>query len=154
MTANPSPSGESPAGLKRALPVLGLLTAAWSVIPPYARDIGTEPRIEIADHVVPAVVLVAVSALALWMRSARNRGTLLFIAGLVVLLAGLWMTATHVPLLAQARRHEVASGDAWFHTIPGLAVLALGFAWAAAYWSDAAPPQSATSATEEPADGR
>jgi hypothetical protein len=51
------------------------------------------------------------------------------IAGLGVLLAGFWMTATHIPLVAQTTRDEVAAGAAIYHTLPGLAVAALGAVW-------------------------
>ncbi|MFP5375461.1 MAG: hypothetical protein ACLGIO_01590, partial [Acidimicrobiia bacterium] len=94
-------------------------------------------RVEVADHVVPTVLMIALSVAAL--ASARRPAPGLFplVAGMGVLLAGLWMTATHVPLVAQASRDEVSAGAAAYHTVPGLAVLALGVVWVAAHWGDA-----------------
>ncbi|HSH58767.1 MAG TPA: hypothetical protein VK988_03820 [Acidimicrobiales bacterium] len=46
------------------------------------------------------------------------------------------MTATHIPVVAQATRDEVAAGAAIYHTVPGLAVAALGAVWTWVHWSD------------------
>lgn len=118
------------------LPVLGLLAAAWALIPPYSGpEINTAMRVEVADHVVPAIVLVAVSLWALVVVRARTEpGSALLVAGLVVLLAGLWMTATHVPLIRQARQDVVSNAAAAYHSAPGLAVLLLGLVWSAKEW--------------------
>ena len=123
--------------LRRALPVVGLVTAAVAVLPPYtASDIGTSMRVEVADHVVPAVLIVVLSLGALARRRRTTAGMFPLVAGFGVLLAGLWMTATHLPLVAQARRDEVDAGIAAYHTVPGLIVLAFGVVWVAAHWSD------------------
>ncbi|MGH9157565.1 MAG: hypothetical protein ACRD1K_17415 [Acidimicrobiales bacterium] len=131
------------------LAVAGLLIGAWASLPPYSGpEINTETRVEVADHVIPAVVLVGLSLWALLRtRSAGaggkgSAGSGLLIAGFGVLLAGLWMTATHLPLVAQARRDEVSAAAALYHTLPGLAVLGLGVLWAARHWNDAAGPVS------------
>lgn len=124
--------------LRRALPVIGLITAAVAVLPPYtASDIGTSMRVEVADHVIPAGVMVALSLGALARRRRPGAGMFPLVAGLGVLLAGLWMTATHLPLVAQATRDEVDAGVAAYHTVPGLIVLGFGIVWVAAHWSDA-----------------
>lgn len=126
------------ASLRRALPVVGLVVAAWALLPPYTGpEIGTSTRVEVADHVVPAVVMIALSVAALATARRPAPGLFPLVAGAGVLLAGLWMTATHVPLVAQATRDEVAVGAAAYHTAPGLAVLALGVVWVAAHWGDA-----------------
>lgn len=123
---------------RRLLPAAGVVVAAWSALPPYTGpEIGTSDRVEIADHVVPAVVMLAVSLVALVWSRRRAGGLLPLGAGLGVLLAGAWMTATHVPLVAQATRGEVGAGAAAYHTAPGLAVVALGVVWVAVHWSDA-----------------
>ena len=125
--------------LRRALPVIGLAVAAWAVLPPYTGpEIGTSDRVEVADHVVPAVAMLALSLVAMVRARRPARGLFPLVAGLGVLLAGLWMTATHVPLVAQATRDEVSAGTAAYHTLPGLAVVAVGLVWVAAHWSDAA----------------
>jgi hypothetical protein len=123
------------------LPVTGLVMSAWALLPPYSGpELNTETRVEVADHVVPSLVLIAVSAVALLLtrrKEASTTGGL--VAGFLVALSGLWMVATHVPLVAQAARHEV--GVTWgataYHFLPSLAVLVLGLVWVGAYWSDA-----------------
>jgi len=124
--------------------VIGFIMAIWAVIPPYTGpDLATEMRVEIADHVVPSVLLFVLSVTAL-VRGRRAgaeapRGSFMLIAGLGILLAGFWMVATHVPLVAQARRGEVTNGVAAYHTAPGVAVLVFGLVWTALHWSDTTP---------------
>lgn len=87
------------------------------------------------------MLVLSVAALVLSRRSGEGAkaGTFMLLAGLGILLAGFWMVATHVPLVAQSRRGEVAGGTAAYHTAPGVAVALLGLAWAAVHWNDAAP---------------
>lgn len=120
----------------RAVGLVGLVVAAWAVLPRYAGPaLDTSDRVEVADHVVPGVVVAVASVAVLAGRWRRGTGPV-FGAGLVVVLAGSWMTATHGPLLAQAARDEVGWGAAAFHTAPGLAVLGAGLAWVAWHWRD------------------
>ncbi len=90
---------------------------------------------EVVDHVVPGVVLIMVSVAALALRRSRRPTDHLLVAGLVALLAGIWMTATHVPLVAQATRNEASWAAAAYHTAPAVAVTVLGLAWVAKSWS-------------------
>lgn len=105
--------------------------------------LGTSDQLEIVDHVVPGAVVMAIAA-ALVLATRRRRpmprppATLLFVAGLTVILAGLWMTTTHIPLMAQAARDEVTWRAAIYHSAPGVALLVLGVLWSVAYWSDPA----------------
>jgi hypothetical protein len=125
--------------LRRALPVIGLVAAGVAVLPPYtASDICTSTRVEVADHVVPAVLMALLSLAALVAARRPRPGMFPLVAGLGILLAGLWMTATHVPLVAQATRDEVSYGTAAYHTVPGLLVLAFGVVWTATHWGDVA----------------
>ena len=127
---------------RKWFPYAGLAVGVWALLPKFSGPVlNTSDRVEIADHVVPGIVILAVSAAAVLVarRRSGSSGTPLFVIGLVVALAGLWMTATHVPLVAQASRDEVPWDGAVYHSLPGLAVLLLGLAWAAAYWSEAAP---------------
>lgn len=132
--------GASPARLRRALPLAGLVIGVWALLPPYTGpSLDTETRVEVADHVVPSALLLALSVAALvvsWRGPPPGQFPLL--AGFGVLLAGVWMTATHVPLVNQARSGQVTAAAAAFHTVPGLVVLALGAVWVAAHWSDEA----------------
>ena len=113
--------------------------SAWALLPPFSGPaLNTETRVEVADHVVPALVIAAVSVTILVLdRRLTSRPALPLVAGLIVVLAGLWMVATHVPLVAQASRGEVTWAATAYHTVPSLAALALGLAWAGAHWSEA-----------------
>lgn len=141
--AEAPPTGRRSGGSGLVLPVAGLLLGIWAVLPPYSGpEINTSTRVEVADHVVPAILLLGVSIWGL-VRARRAgptpTGSGMLIAGFGVVLAGLWMTATHIPLVAQARRDEVTEAAAVYHTLPGLVVLALGAVWAARHWADAGP---------------
>ncbi len=115
----------------------GVLVGAWAFLPPYTGPaLNTAARVEFADHVVPGIVVVAISILALFAGSRGDAEPLLFGAGLGVVLAGFWMTATHFPLVVQATRGEAPWGATVYHSLPGLAVLLLGVAWAVAYRSE------------------
>ena len=115
--------------------------SAWALLPPYSGPkLNTETRVEIADHVVPSIVLIVVSLAVLVVRQRRDAPPAFpLVAGFLVTLAGLWMVATHVPLVRQAARGEVGVswGGAVYHTAPSLAVLVLGLVWIGAYWSEA-----------------
>lgn len=121
----------------------GLLVGAWALLPPYSGPIlNTADQVEFADHVVPGIAVIALSLAAVVFARRASNGNLLFAAGLGIVLAGFWMTATHVPLVLQATRGEAPWGATIYHSLPGLAVLALGVAWAAIYRtapSDATP---------------
>ena len=132
------------------LPLLGVVVGVWGSLPRFV-DSGllTEDRVEVVDHVVPGVVVIVVSliSVAVARRSAKP-GPVLFVAGLVVLLAGLFMVATHVPLVMQATREEAPWGGTVFHTSAALAVFGLGLLWAATYWSATAPEAEPEAAAE------
>ena len=132
------------------LPLLGVVVGVWGSLPRFV-DSGllTEDRVEVVDHVVPGVVVIVVSliSVAVARRSAKP-GPVLFVAGLVVLLAGLFMVATHVPLVMQATRDEAPWGGTVFHTSAALAVFGLGLLWAATYWSATAPEAEPEAAAE------
>ena len=127
------------------------MIALWAVLPPYTGpELATEMRVEIADHVVPATLLLVLSVAALVRRrragSGDESGSFMLIAGLGILLAGFWMVATHVPLVAQARRgelmNEAGKPSNWvavYHTTPGVIVLLFGLVWTALHWDDPAP---------------
>lgn len=112
----------------------GLLVGAWALLPPYTGPaLATADRVEFADHVVPGVAVIAISALAFALGRRPVGENVLFPAGLGVVLAGFWMTATHLPLVLQATRGEAPWGATVYHSLPGLAVLALGVVWALAW---------------------
>ena len=113
----------------RTLPSAGLVIGAWAVVPPYLGPaLATDARVEIADHVVPAIVILALST-ALVVRRAAIPAIVMFAAGLTIALAGLWMFLTHVPLLAQAARGQAPVLAVAWHSVPGVAVIVLGVVW-------------------------
>ncbi len=132
--------GAPPGAPATAVPMLagaGFLVGAWALLPPYTGPaLNTSARVEFADHVVPGVVVVAISTVALVLARRPGAHRFLFAAGLAVVLAGFWMTATHLPLVLQATRAQAPWGATVYHSLPGLAVLVLGVTWAAIYRSD------------------
>lgn len=112
-----------PRGLLGALIVVAVVA---SVAPWIAKAAGlplpVSTSLEIVDHVVPGIVVVGASALLL---SGRLPAFAALIATLAAALAGLWMTATHVPLLWQARTVLVDWPTALTHSVPVIATFAL-----------------------------
>ena len=99
-------------------------------------DLDTSRAAEIADHVVPgALVLVAVGAVLLAHRRGGVSPMGFLMAGMAILLAGIWMASTHVPLLSQAARDEAPWAGALYHSTSAAIVLAVGVAWASAAWT-------------------
>lgn len=107
--------------------------AVWLAVTPYVAPwfgymLDVRPMLEVVDHVLPAVVIVAATATALLVRQRPSAPYAFAIAASLALLAGLWSTATHVPLLAQARQDLVSWGTALFHSTPGVVVMAVALA--------------------------
>lgn len=112
----------------------GVVVGAWALLPPYSGPaLNTAARVEFADHVVPGVLVLAISIVSLLMARRDNADQLLFGAGLGVVLAGFWMVATHLPLVFQATRQQAPWGATLYHSAPGVAVLVLGAVWALTY---------------------
>ncbi len=123
---------------------LGLLVGGWALLPPYTGPfLATDDTVEIVDHVVPGMVVLAISLGSFLLARGGRAGGLLFPAGLGIVLAGFWMSATHLPLVLQASREQAPWGATVYHSLPGLAVLALGGAWT---WAHRTPPPEATGA--------
>lgn len=131
-------SGASPSAVpSTALPMLaglGLLVGGWALLPPYSGPaLNTADTVELVDHVVPGVVVIATALGSFLLGRDGRRSQMLFPTGLVIVLAGFWMTATHLPLVLQATRQQAPWGATIYHSLPGLAVLLLGVAWALTY---------------------
>lgn len=137
-------SQPTPSSLRQALPYAGLAVGLWAAIAPYALlgpDLNAAAKNEFVDHVVPgALIIVLSAAMLLRARRGANGGSFPLLAGFGVLLAGLWMTATHVPLVKDARNDIVPTDVTAWHTLPGVVVMILGGVWAAAFWSEAGEP--------------
>ena len=115
---------------------MGVVVGLWGVLPKYVSPpLNTADRVEFADHVVPGVAVILLSAIALlWWKDRSPLASLGL--GLAVLLAGFWMLATHLPLVAQATRGEAPWPGTIYHTASTLAVFGLGLLWCASYWRD------------------
>ena len=137
MTGAPASSAVRSAALPM-LAGLGLLVGGWALLPPYSGPaLNTADNVEFVDHVAPGVLVIAIALGSLLLARGERASTLLFPAGLAIVLAGFWMTATHLPLVLQATRQQAPWGATIYHSLPGLAVLALGVAWTITYQSPA-----------------
>jgi len=140
-TGIPAPPTAQPTGgtTKRLLPVIGLVVSACATLPvQLGPHLDVAHRVEVADHLIPGLVSLAVSATVLVMtRRAPVPGFAMLAAGLVVTLAGLWMVATHLPLVAQAGRHDAPWGATIYHSASAVLVLVFGLVWTTASWADA-----------------
>jgi len=119
-------------------PALGLVVGVCATVPVLVGPtLAVTHPVELADHLIPGLVVLAVSATVLLVtRSTPLPGIAMLAAGLVITLAGLWMVATHLPLVAQAARHEAPWGATIYHSASGALVLAFGLAWTQAFWAD------------------
>ncbi|HUQ62255.1 MAG TPA: hypothetical protein VM121_00695 [Acidimicrobiales bacterium] len=120
---------------------MGIVVGVWGALPRFVSpELNVTDSKEVADHVVPALLVIALSVAALMLaRGGAVPGMFMFVAGLAVCLAGVWMVATHVPLVAQAARHEPGvtwSATVW-HSSAAAAVALLGIVWVATYWNAA-----------------
>ncbi len=117
----------------------GVVAGVLGMLPFFVTpELDTARSAEIADHVVPGVfVLVAVGAVLVAHRQGQLGGMLFLGAGLAILLAGIWMVSTHVPLLNQARRGEAPWAGSLYHSASAFIVLGVGVAWASAAWTQA-----------------
>jgi hypothetical protein len=128
--------------LARLMPLVGLGVALWASLPKYSGPrLSVSSSKEFADHIVPAVVVLLASIAGIAAsRRPQGPGAIRFMAGMAVLLAGLWMMATHIPLVSQTARGgpDAASWAATiYHTSAALAVFGLGLLWATVTWSEA-----------------
>ena len=132
-TAAPGPD------LARILPLVGLGVAFWASLPKYSGPaLNTSASAELASHIIPAVVILLASLVAILAgKRPQGPGALRLIAGMVVLLSGMWMLATHLPLVAQATRDEAPWPGTIYHSASALAVFGLGLLWATVTWSEA-----------------
>lgn len=126
---------------KSGLPKVGLIVGVWAALPYFlGPQLSVAKRVEVVDHVVPGLVVVGTSALVL---AGRHRAhlspTAAFAAGPVLFLAAFWMAITHVPLIAQAARHDAPWIPTLWHSASALAVLVLGVVWAKDSWAAAGP---------------
>ncbi|HWC12323.1 MAG TPA: hypothetical protein VG455_14015 [Acidimicrobiales bacterium] len=137
----PDDIAHQPAGATVSTRLLGAGVAAGilGMLPFFVTpELDTARAAEVADHVVPGLlVLVAAGAVVLSHRRGRVGAIPFLAAGLAILLAGIWMVSTHVPLLNQARRGDAPWGASLYHSASAVIVLAVGVAWSSAAWTQA-----------------
>lgn len=115
----------------RSTTALALL-GAWTIVVPYLAvplglEVKVESLVEVVDHVIPGA-LVAGAGLYLTMlarrRSLAGAQTAL-LAAAVCFLAGFWVLATHVPLLADAGRSKEPWDAALWHASTALPIVVI-----------------------------
>jgi len=118
--------------------LLGVL-GVWSIVVPFAaRGLGLHlnvaRRLEIADHVVPGLAIAAAVVLLILARRGGAPNAWMAPSALgIVFLGGLWITATHVPLIFQAA--DGRPGAPWnasiFHSLwgPPIALVSAWLLW-------------------------
>ncbi len=105
------------------------------MLPPYVGpalglNLDVRPAVEVVDHVVPGAVAALCAAWAA-LRSRLNQDARPSALTVVLLacafLAGVWQTATHAPLVAQAGEGQAPWGAVLLHSTAGpvIALLAL-----------------------------
>ena len=117
-----------------ALAFLGVLGAV-SILPPYVGpalglELDVSATVEVVDHVVPGVTVIAFSVLALFLlrRGWHSDSLPLLFSVAVCMLAGLWETTSHVPLLLEGGTPEAPWGTVLMHSLVGPPVLVLSIA--------------------------
>jgi hypothetical protein len=145
--------GGAPGDVRRWLPIAGFFIAFWATLPQWSGPaLNTEASKEVADHIIPAVVVAAACVAALTMKhKGEGPGLTRFFAGMVVLLAGFWMLATHVPLVVQAFGGDAPWPGTIYHTASAVAVLGFGLLWTVLHWSDLAAMEELEKARAESA---
>jgi hypothetical protein len=114
----------SPLPLLTVALVAGLYAMAPGI---YLGGIDVKRGAEVVDHVIPGLVVIAtVGAGLFWgVRSV----TAMAYSGLVVLIAGVFMTIAHVGLFRQWVNGQVAGGAAAYHCSTAAFVLVVGLVW-------------------------
>ena len=125
--------------LAKIMPVVGVGIAVWASLPKYSGPaLNTSADAEFASHILPAVVVLLAAIVGILAgRRPQGPGALRLIAGMTVLLAGMFMLATHLPLVAQATRDEAPWPGTIYHSSSALAVFGLGLLWSTVTWSEA-----------------
>ncbi len=126
--AEPSAPGSAGVTLEadswRALAAIVVFFAVWATVAPYAGPslglvVNTEELTEIVDHLIPGAVATTCA-----LRFLMATGPPLMCA-LGATLAGFWMSGTHLPLVLQAIRGDVAFASALWHALPCFALFLL-----------------------------
>ena len=107
------------------------MLGAWAIAipylgPPLGLRLDVPPSVEVVDHVVPGLIVLAASAAMLALQSrGRSWRTARLVACGLAFLAGFWITSTHVPLAVEAIRGVTPWPPALWHTVAGPPIVAL-----------------------------
>lgn len=150
-TTPPEASARPAPDIRQWLPVVGIVVAVVGMLPKFwSPPLNTDDTVEIVDHVVPGViVLLACLATLAARRSPGGGGLIPFFSGMTVLLAGFWMFATHVPLVAEALTDKAPWTATIYHSSTALAVFGLGLLWCVTHWSDLAAAEAKAEAKKQ-----
>lgn len=117
----------------------GAIAGLYAMAPAVVGRLGHLRRgAEVVDHVIPGLVVIALVGVAAG--GGADSVAFMVVAGTVVCLAGLWMTATHIGLLEQAVHNQVGWATALYHFSTAVLVLVLGVAWVWRYRETLAEP--------------
>lgn len=108
-----------------------VIVSAWSILPPYlgpplGLELDVSSSVEVVDHVLPGLVAVAASGMALALARDGDTDSFAALGALgACALAGLWETASHATLLLDAGDPERPWDAVLFHAWPGPVILIL-----------------------------
>ncbi len=125
-----SPSASRPDRHERMLAVLAAL-GAWSIVPPYlgplvGLELDVPASVEVVDHVVPGLIVVAAALLARRLAQRGETDSLASLAALgICVLAGLMQTVSHFTLVLDAGGPLQPVAAVVLHATPGPALLGL-----------------------------
>lgn len=122
-------SSDAPPKRVRRLGAALIAVGVWGTLAPYAGpEVAVSSTVELVDHVVPGVIVLATTLYSV------QRGAFAFLPAAVALLAALWMTVTHVPLISDAARGATSwDGAIWMFAPSALLLLLTGLAFASAW---------------------
>jgi hypothetical protein len=111
----------------RPVGILAILGAV-SILPPYLGPViglelqGIDSIVEVVDHVIPGIIIfLAAGACFLLLRSGRMKEDSIVLAGAlaICLLAAVWQTSSHIPLVLDGGRPEAPWGAVILHSTIG-----------------------------------
>ncbi len=116
---------EPPSG---AFLAVALVVGVYAMAPGFYLDgLHVKMGAEVVDHVVPGLVVLALVFVAI--RWGREVPGLMLLAGVGIILAGFWMTDTHVGLLRQGLRGQAPAGATAYHCSTAVVVDVVAVAW-------------------------
>jgi hypothetical protein len=111
----------------RPVGILAILGAV-SILPPYVGPVvgleleGIDSIVEVVDHVIPGIIIfLAAGASFLLLRSGRLKEDSIVLASALAisLLAAVWQTSSHIPLILDGGRPEAPWGAVILHSTIG-----------------------------------